>query len=133
LSLHWEDHLLPESAGPSNDQFSGAAAEGPLSLQALQNWLVAQQKGRLSDAPPRVVLVWGAAFSGPVALAGPTGPAAVADPADPAGPVALADPTDPAGPTGTWLLGLPAPGQFSTAAARRQTWADLLALKRLRA
>jgi len=118
LSLHWEDHLLPESAGQTGAQRGDATAEGPLSLQALQNWLVAQQKGRLSDALPRVVLVWGAAFSGPVALAGPT---------DPAGP------TDSASPTGTWLLGLPAPGQFSTAAARRQTWAELLALKRLRA
>lgn len=105
LSLHWEDHTLPGAPGQSNDQPSGAAAEGPLSLQALQNWLVTQQNGRLSDGLPRVVLVWGAAFSGPVAAADPSG---------------------------TWLLGLPAPDRFSTAAARRQTWADLLALKRLR-
>ena len=111
LSLHWEDHTLPEAAGQSNDQPSSAAAEDPLSLQALQNWLVAQQNGRLSDALPRVVLVWGAAFSGPVAAV---------------------DPSDPSDPSGTWLLGLPAPDRFSTAAARRQTWADLLALKRLR-
>jgi hypothetical protein len=104
LVLHWEEHLLPDAAGQTDAQPSTATAEGPLSLQALQRWLVAQQTGPQSEALPRLVLVWGAEFSGPVAAEAATG---------------------------TWLLGLPPPGQFLTAAARRQTWADLLALKRL--
>lgn len=103
-SLHWEDHLLPEDEGKATAALSGAGTEGPLSLQALQGWLVARLADPRSGAHPTVVLVWGAAFSGPV----------VADSLE-----------------GVWLLGLPRPNQFGTAEGRRQTWAHLLALRRL--
>jgi hypothetical protein len=115
LSLHWEDHLLPVDAGKADAAPSGSGTEGALSLQALQRWLVSRMADPRSEAIPKVVLVWGAAFSGPVA---------VVDPAAALGPAGAS------GQTAAWLFGLPPPDHFATAAARRQTWADLLALRR---
>jgi len=103
-ALRWEDHLLSVDRGEATAQPIGSGTEGPLSPQALQRWLVARQADHRSGSKTTVVLVWGAAFSGPVAAEDLKG---------------------------VWIVGLPRPDQFVTANGRRQTWAHLLALRRL--
>jgi hypothetical protein len=71
---------------------------------SMVRWLVARQADHRSGSKTTVVLVWGAAFSGPVAAEDLKG---------------------------VWIVGLPRPDQFVTANGRRQTWAHLLALRRL--